>query len=437
MPSDPDSPGSIRSRVGLTGRGWWFLGTGLALAAVGLLRGWTPAVQFGLLIALLPLTAALLTPGPTPGRLELRRELSSREVAAGDRLKVTVSVRGRFPRGRSLLFEDAAPIALGGPHRFALNGISGQGFSQSHYRPQARARGIHRIGPMRIHATDRYGMVHRTVTAGQRDEIIVHPRVVDLDPTVLSGASAGAGSGHLGARGAGTDDVIPREYRPGDEVRRMDWKASARTGALMVRSEENPWRSAITIVLDLRAAAHQGHEPESSVDYALSMAASIGCLALENGWDLTVRSTDDTALFIGSPMTGVRAERHELLLALATAPLSRSLPSQSLGYSAQAGGPGPLILITGHIGMPVARLLSGIGMHNPTRILVPVATEQWDTDHHEPGSGHGPGTGARDDALPWFHQAGWRIARLQRTGDGPGSLAGSVTQAWTELAVTR
>ena len=41
---------------------------------------------------------------------------------------------------------------------------------------------------------------------------------------VLSGASVGTGSGHLGARGAATDDVIPREYQPGDEVRRMDWE---------------------------------------------------------------------------------------------------------------------------------------------------------------------------------------------------------------------
>ena len=205
----------------------------------------------------------------------------------------------------------------------------------------------------------------------------------------------------------------------------------------MVRSEENPWRSAITMIIDLRAAAHRGHEPESSVDFALSMAASIGCLALENGWDLTVRSTDDTALFIGSPMTGVRAERHELLLALATAPLSRSMPSQSLAYSAQSGGPGPLILITGHMGMPVAQLLSRIGMHSPTRILVAVATEQWDTDLRERGSELHPGVDAGDDAIPWFHQSGWRISQFQRAGGGSGSLTASVTQAWNSSPVTQ
>jgi len=275
VPSDPASAGSIRSRVGLTGRGWWFLGTGLALAAIGWVQGWTPAVQFGALVALLPLAAALLTRSPGSS-LTLERELSSRELATGDQLKVTVSVRGRFPRGRSLLLEDAAPPELGGAHRFALNGIAGQGVSRSHYRLRVGARGIHHLGPMRIHVIDRYGMVHRVITAGSRDEIIVHPPVVELDPLILGGASVGTGSGHLGARGAATDDVIPRDYHPGDEVRRIDWKASARTGNLMVRSEENPWRSAITLVIDLRESDHRGREPESSVDAALSMAASIG-----------------------------------------------------------------------------------------------------------------------------------------------------------------
>jgi uncharacterized protein (DUF58 family) len=435
MPQDPASPGSIRSRVGLTGRGWWFLGTGLALAVIGWVQGWTPVVQFGALVALLPLAAALLTRSPRAD-LSLERELSTRELACGEQLKVTVSVRGRFPRGRSLLLEDEAPPELGGPHRFALNGIAGQGVSRSHYRLRVGARGIHHLGPIRIHVIDRYGMVHRVITSGNRDEIIVHPPVVELDPLILGGASVGTGSGHLGARGAATDDVIPRDYHPGDEVRRIDWKASARTGNLMVRSEENPWRSAITLVIDLRESDHRGREPESSIDAALSMAASIGCLALESGWDLTVRTTDDVALFIGSPMTGVAAERRELLLALATVPVSYgAVPSSSLAYSAQSSGAGPLILIAGRVQVPTARLLTAIGAHSPTRMLVAIAADQWASDGHEPaplGAG-----GADDEALAWFHQSGWRITRLERTGSGADALTESVAASWLGLAAFR
>ena len=96
-----------------------------------------------------PLAAVALTRNPQAG-MSLERDLSARELASGDRLDVTVSVRGKFPRGRSLLLEDDAPPALGGPHRFALNGMSGQGISRSHYRLWVGARGIHRLGPMRI-----------------------------------------------------------------------------------------------------------------------------------------------------------------------------------------------------------------------------------------------------------------------------------------------
>ncbi len=430
MPSDPAAPGSIRTRVGLTSRGWWFLGVGLALAAIGLVQGWTPAVQFGSLVALLPLAAALLTRGPGSG-LVLDRDPSARELATGDQLKVTVSVGGRFPRGRSLLLEDEAPAELGGPHRFALNAIAGQGVSRSHYRLRVGARGIHHLGPTRIHVIDRYGMVHRVITAGSRDEIIVHPPVVELDHLILGGASLGSGSGHLGARGAATDDVIPRDYRPGDEVRRIDWKASARTGALMVRSEENPWRSAITVILDLRESDHRGREPESSVDAALSMAASVGCLALESGWDLTVRTTDDVALFTGSPMTGVAAERRELLLALATVPVSHSVvPSSSLAYSAQSSGSGPLILIAGRMSVPTARLLTGIGAHSPTRLLVAIAADQWTAGDH---SGPAPLRAGSEDALAWFHQAGWRVTPLERTAPGTAALTASVATSWAGL----
>ena len=430
MPPDQASPGSIRSRVGLTGRGWWFLACGSALVALGILEGITPATQFGALVALLPLAAGALTRNPSKG-MALQRRLSAQEIPTGEDLNVTVSVRGRFPRGHSLLLEDLSSPALGGAHRFALNGMSGSGISQPHYRVRAGARGAHHVGPMRIHVIDRFGMVHRTTTGGTRDEVLVHPRVVALDPLVLGGASVGSGSGHLGSLGAATDDVIPREYHAGDEVRRIDWKATARTGGLMVRSEESPWRSAVTLVLDLRDADHHGREPDSSLDATLSLAASIGCLALESGWDLTIRTTDDLQLFVGSPMAGVEPERRALLRELATVPVSRSpVPSATLRHSADTAGVGPLILVAGALSPESARLLAGVGVHATARLLVAVAAEQWRSDVPD-----GSSVDSRDtppwvkESLTHFRAAGWRISTMAR--------ATGVAAAWAGLAAPR
>lgn len=414
---------ALGSRLGLTARAWAFLACGAALVGLGIARGLTPAVQFGTLLALLPLAAAVLTRSPRSG-LRLERILSARELASGEVLKVTVGVRGRFPRGRSLLLEDLAPPALGGAHRFALNGMSGEGIARAHYRVRAGARGVHHLGPMRVHVVDRYGMVHRVLPAGTRDEVLVCPPVVALDPAVLGGTSIGVGSGHLGARGAASDDVIPREYHPGDEMRRIDWKASARVGELMVRSEESPWRSAVTVVLDLRDGDHRGREPGSSADAALSLAASVGCLALESGWDLTVRTTDDLLVFAGSPMTGVEQERRELLRCLAALPLSHSpVPSATLRHTSDTASPGPLVLIVGSVAPPSAALLAGIAAHSPLRMLVAVAAEQWG----EPRSGDDVAARSAAESLALFRAARWRVSRMERdTG---------VAAAWSQLVV--
>lgn len=429
---------SVLTRIGLTGRAQTFLASGGGIALLGLWQGIVPVIQFGALLATLPVAAAALTRGPGSG-LELQRTLSSRELMAGDELRVAVSVRGRFPRGRSLLLEDLAPAALGGAHRMALNGMSGRGVRRPHYRLRAGARGEHHLGPMRLHVVDPFGMVHRVVTTGTRDGFVVIPRVVTLDPRVLGGATVGAGSGHLGSPGQAADDVIPRVYQPGDEVRRIDWKASARTDGLMVRSEENPWRSAVTIVVDMHGADHRGIEPTSSVDAALSVAASVGCLALADGWDLTVVTTDDDLVFVGSALTGVAAERRALLHALATVPVSTAAAhSPHLRFASAGIAPGPVVLVAGAVSPPGARTLSGISPHSPERVVVSIAADQWATPR-EPApfarsadplaNGAGAGPGAADEAITIFRGAGWRISRMDRdTG---------VAAAWSALAAPR
>jgi uncharacterized protein (DUF58 family) len=420
----------LRTRLGLTSRGWTFLLAGLGLVVAGILLRLSPAVQFGALVAALPVVAALLTHGP--GRnLGLERVLSAHEVTSGERVRVTVEVRGRIQRGQSLLLEDLAPAELGGPHRFAITGTGGTGVTRPHYLLHAGARGLHHIGPMRLHVVDRFGLVHKVVSGEHRSELLVIPRVVPLEPHVLGGAAMGAGAGTLGARGAAADDVIPREYHPGDEVRRIDWKASARTGDLMVRSEENPWRAAVTIVLDLHADDHAGLEPDSSLDTVLSLAASIGVMALDAGWDLSVRTTDDVAVFVGSPVTGAEVERRGLLRALATVPVSTlTVPSVALRHSMEVAGTGPLVVIAGTMGMASAKVLAGIGAHTPRRMLLHVASEQWQpvaagrVGWATGGPGHRVQAPGGDPLAP-FRASGWQVARVERdTG---------AANAWAQL----
>ena len=69
----------------------------------------------------------------------------------------------------------------------------------------------------------------------------------------LAGEYAGAGDSRARSVAVhGEDDVATREYRHGDDLRRVHWRSTARVGELMVRREEQPWESRATVMLDTR-----------------------------------------------------------------------------------------------------------------------------------------------------------------------------------------
>src|SRR4029453_1872344 len=109
-------------------------------------------------------------------------------------------------------------------------------------------------------------------------------------PPVRSGPDR-AGSGENRPRAiasAGEEDATVREYRDGDDLRRVHWRSTARRGELMVRREEQPWQSRCAMFLDARTISHHGHGPSSSLEWAVSAAASIGIDRIRRGYVTTM-----------------------------------------------------------------------------------------------------------------------------------------------------
>ena len=105
---------------------------------------------------------------------------------------------------------------------------------------------------------------------------MVTPRVHALPGLPWRGDWGGRGDTRPRAVAAsGEDDVATREYRHGDDLRRVHWRSTARRGELMVRREEQPWQSRASILLDRRTIAHQGEGAASSLEWAVTAAASV------------------------------------------------------------------------------------------------------------------------------------------------------------------
>jgi uncharacterized protein (DUF58 family) len=148
-----------------------------------------------------------------------------------------------------------------------------------------------------VRQTDPFGLCELTRTVPSVDHLVVIPQVHPLPIIRLAGEYAGAGESHARSVAVhGDDDAATREYRYGDDLRRVHWRSTARTGELMVRREEQPWESRATILLDTRSRAHRGEGPTASFEWAVSTVSSISEHLLHSGYK--VRLVTDTGVDI-------------------------------------------------------------------------------------------------------------------------------------------
>jgi uncharacterized protein (DUF58 family) len=137
-------------------------------------------------------------------------------------------------------------------------------------------RGLFDWGPLRINATDPFGLFHRNREFGGAQQILVYPQVVDL-PHFQAPPANLPGEGRFRRR---THYVTPnasgiREYAPGDAFNRIHWRSTARTGELMVKTFELDPASDIWVILDLEKRVNVGSGDESTEEYGVRVAASL------------------------------------------------------------------------------------------------------------------------------------------------------------------
>lgn len=284
---------------GLTLRGRAFLAAGITSLVCAIVLDQTALARVGVLVSALPLLTAWVV-GRNRYRLALVRTVTPQLVAAGQPARVTLSLtnEGRMPNG-VLLLEDHVPYVLGTRPRFVLEGVS-SGWKQSvTYQVRSDVRGRFEVGPMTVRVTDPFGLVELGRAFRTTVPLTVTPRTVALPHIPLGGAWTGSGDNRPRAFATGSaEDVTVREYRRGDELRRVHWRSSARVGELMVRREEQPWQSRATLFLDNRAQAHRGHGIASSLETAVAAAASIAVHLTHRGF--TVRLVTATGEEPGS-----------------------------------------------------------------------------------------------------------------------------------------
>jgi len=168
-----------------------------------------------------------------------------------------------------------------------------------------------------------------------------------------------------------------REYVPGDDLRRIVWRASARTGKVMVREAEQGITDKITIILDTDRGAHSrdGDGYSESFETGIRVAASLGVRHLREGYEVHTQTN-------GGPMTrGLRGPISQMPLLDAFARLEMSrFPLQNVimrMLASAANRDAHNVLITPHLGQHEAATLKLL-LNKGVSILV--VALMWDED---------------------------------------------------------
>lgn len=407
----------------LTTRGRAFLAAGITALICAVLLGQSDLVRAAILLLALPLVAAWFT-ARRRDQLSLRRHLGPDRISVGQEATVTLTLHNGAARAvGSLLLEEQVPLTLGGRPRFLVERIDGQADVDLSYRVRPELRGRYGLGPLRVRVDDPFGMLELARTFHRAEHLTVVPPVEELPVIGLGGGASGSGDARTRAFTVGSaEDATVRDYRRGDDLRRVHWRSSARVGELMVRREEQPWESRASVLLDNRAGAHAGTGALSSFETAVRAAASIGShlAGLGHQVDLLTSAGRLPAGMHGAHDRGRAGDTRQLLDALAVID-THDAPRWEAAAIEDVGVGGILVAVLGTVREPDRPALARLRQHAGTALAVVLDTPAW--------------AGARaagpdgESVAGWLALQGWRTVVA-----GPRDR---LPQVWRELGAAQ
>ncbi len=183
-----------------------------------------------------------------------------------------------------------------------------------------RRRGWMSFGPTSVSVREPFGLFNQDLRMGNRTTVLVYPRVRPIPDLMTPSAQQVGMSQSLGAWA----DYPPetggvRDYTTGDSFGRIHWPLSMHHQRLMSKTFEQPLTTDLWILLDLDHNVHYGEGEESTVEYAVSLAASMAAQVHSRGRQVGLIANDSKGTIL-EPHRAARQDRIILdYLAVATA----------------------------------------------------------------------------------------------------------------------
>lgn len=402
-------------------RGRAFIAAGTTAVVCAVLLGQATLASAGVLAVALPL-ASLVATRLSRFEVHLRRGLSPTHVEVGgtSTVHLGLAVTGRVPRG-TLLLEDRLPYVLGARPRMVVRGVRGAWQGDVSYPVRAEVRGRYETGPLVVRVRDVFGTVELVREFHHTGTLTVRPQTHALPRHGLGEGTGTTGDEQLRAAAVGSaEDASVRDYRIGDDLRRVHWRTTARTGELMVRREEERRETHAVVLLDNRTTAHEGLGLASSFESAVVLAASL-CAHLARMGSV-VHLHDAGGLVVTSPAGSTGATR--VLDALAVAALSDRTDLAPLATPGSAGRRDVHLALLGRLAPADDAVLAAARARAVVAHAAVLDVGRWRPDDLRP-----PGAGTPPREVAHLVRRGWHAVPVGPDDTVPG--------VWSALTIAR
>ncbi len=222
---------------------------------------------------------------PRPSTLKVVRRAPERLSVMSEQ-SIVLLVRNTSPMRLSVRVRDGVPTALGQSDVECGGLVPASGETQWEYAVKPRSRGRFAWGPISIRYRSLLGLWERGKIEPPTGEARVFPNLSLLERYHLLARSdrlAAMGIRRVRYRGVSSEFESLREYVSGDDIRQMDWKATARRARLIVRNREAERNQTVLLLIDCGRLMNATEGDYAKLDHAVNTAMLLSSVALARG----------------------------------------------------------------------------------------------------------------------------------------------------------
>ncbi|MGN6205268.1 DUF58 domain-containing protein [Humibacter sp.] len=278
-----DKPLAVSARAArtVTPLGWIVVCAAVVSFLLAFVLGWAEFAFIGFALAGGMLAACAYLFGRATYKVAI--ELNPRRVTAGDRAMGRMEVVNTGPRP---VLPTRMELPVGeGLAEFVVPRLAPNADDESLFAIPTERRALIVAGPAISVRGDQLGLLRRTTRWTNQVELFVHPKLTRIAATARGLVKDLEGQTTKAITDSDLAFHALRSYEPGDDIRNVHWRSSARTGQLMVRQYQETRRSQLLLLM---SADRRFYASDDEFELAVSALASIAVEVIAEESELDV-----------------------------------------------------------------------------------------------------------------------------------------------------